>query len=178
MIDLFRQVQRRLLTLTGIAAVVGVGIGLLVAQAAGAWGALMAAGFGLAFTFTTIALLRLVAGRGPELLQVVLLGGWILKLVLVVLIMLWLANQDFYHRGVFFGTLVAVVLGAIAIEIWSVATTRMPYVDAATDQVSRVTPDAEAKPSQGAAKADLQGLDAPDDGDGDGSGPVRPATPS
>lgn len=133
MLALFRTVQRRLLLLTAVVAVVGAGVGLLVGQLPGVWGALIAALLGLVFTFTTVATLRFLAGRGPELLQLVLVGGLVVKMVLVVLVMLWLRTQDFYHRGVFFGTLVVVVLGAVVIEMYSVATARIPVVEPATD---------------------------------------------
>lgn len=140
MINLFRTVQRRLLLLTAVVAVVGAGAGALVGRAAGLWGALIAAALGLAFTFTTVALLRWVAGRGPEILQLVLIGGWLLKMVLVVVLMLWLRNEDFYHRGVFFGVLAVAVVGAVVIEIHAVATARLPTVTPAPD-VTVVTPD-------------------------------------
>lgn len=149
MLSLFRTIQQRLLLLTLAAAALGAAIGFVIARLPGVWGALLAAALGLVFTIATVALLRFVAGRGPELLQVVLIGGWIVKMVLVVLVMLWLREQDFYHRGVFFGTLVVVVLGAVAIETWSVATAQIPHVEPRPAQtsddddldVSSVTPD-------------------------------------
>lgn len=139
MLALFRRVQKRLLLLTAAVAVVGALIGFLVAGLPGVWGALVAAALGLLFTVTTVATLRLVAGRGPELLQIVIFGGWVLKMVLVVVVMLWLRDLDFYDRGVLFGTLVAVVLGAVAVEIVTVVTARLPYVDVEMPDVSSVT---------------------------------------
>lgn len=152
MLALFRTVQKRLLLLTAVVAVVGGGIGLLVAGLPGLWGALVAAALGLIFTITTVAMLRLVAGRGPELLQVVIFGGWIVKMVLVVLVMLWLQNLDFYHPGVLFGTLAALVLGAVIVEIVSVATSRIPYADVELPSVSSVTGD-DAGPARPQASA-------------------------
>lgn len=139
MLALFRTVQKRLLLLTGAVAVLGVGIGALVAGLPGVWGALVAAAIGLLFMISTVATLRLIAGRGPELLQIVIFGGWILKMVIVVLVMLWLRDLDFYDPAVLFGTLAAVVLGGIVVEIYSVATARIPYADVALPDVSSVT---------------------------------------
>lgn len=139
MLALFRTVQKRLLLLTAGVAVLGVGIGALVAGMAGVWGALIAAAIGLLFMVTTVATLRLVAGRGPELLQIVIFGGWIVKMVIVVLVMLWLRDLDFFDPAVLFGTLAAVVLGAIVVEIYSVATARIPYADVELPDVSSVT---------------------------------------
>lgn len=140
MLALFRTIQRRLLLLSAAVAVVSVLVGWLVAQTAGLWGALLAAGLGLVFTFTTVAILRFLVGRGPELLQIVLVGSWLLKMALVVLLMLWLRNEDFYHRGVFFLTLVVVVVGAVAVEIGSVVTARIPAVEPPKPDVTAVTP--------------------------------------
>lgn len=141
MLALFRTVQKRLLLLTVAVAVLGVGIGALVAGLPGVWGALVAAAIGLLFMISTVATLRLIAGRGPELLQIVIFGGWIVKMVIVVLIMLWLRQLDFYSPGVLFGTLAAVVLGGIVVEIYSVATARIPYADVELPDVSSVTAD-------------------------------------
>lgn len=144
MLTLFRTVQKRLLLLTAAVAVVGVGVGALVAGLPGVWGALVAAALGLLFMIATVATLRLIAGRGPELLQIVIFGGWIVKMVLVVLVMLWLRDLDFYDPRVLFGTLAAVVLGGIVVEIVSVATARIPYVDVAMPEVSSVTAEDDA----------------------------------
>lgn len=129
MLALFRKIQRRLLLLTAAVAVLGVLVGLLVAQTPGVWGALLAAGLGLVFTFTTVATLRFLVGRGPELLQIVLIGSWLIKMALVVVLMLWLRNQDFYDRRVFFLTLVVVVIGAVVVEIGTIANARIPAVE-------------------------------------------------
>lgn len=145
MLALFRTVQKRLLLLTAAVAAVGAGVGWLVAGLPGVWGALVAAALGLVFMIATVATLRLVAGRGPELLQIVIFGGWIVKMVLVVLVMIWLRDLDFYDPGVLFGTLAAVVLGGILVEIVSVATARIPYVDVAMPEVSSVTADDESQ---------------------------------
>ena len=144
MLALFRTIQRRLLLLTAGVAVLGVLVGLLVAQTPGVWGALLAAGLGLVFTFTTVATLRFLVGRGPELLQIVLIGSWLIKMALVVVLMLWLRSQDFYDRGVFFVTLAVVVIGAVAVEIGTIATARIPVVEPSppvAPDVSSVTPD-------------------------------------
>lgn len=176
MLTLFRTVQRRLLLLTAGAAVLGVLVGLLVAGGPGVWGALLAAGLGLVFTFTTVATLRFLAGRGPELLQIVLVGGWLVKMALVVVVMLWLREQTFYHRGVFFGTLVIVLLGAVAIEMYSVATARIPAVEAATGDVSRVT----TQPAEGAGTTPADGEPRQDAvreaSDGDDEPPTGPSS--
>lgn len=168
MLALFRTVQKRLLLLTAAVAVLGVGIGALVAAMPGVWGALVAAALGLLFMITTVATLRLIAGRGPELLQIVIFAGWIIKMVIVVLIMLWLRDLDFYSPGVLFGTLAAVVLGGIVVEIYSVATARIPYAETELPDVSSVT--AEEERPTAAPPSSSEPRDHADPGTGTPSG--------
>ncbi|WP_159619547.1 hypothetical protein [Ruania rhizosphaerae] len=125
---LIRTVLRRLLLASAGIAAVSVLVGALVAGLAGVWAGLLAAGISLVFTATTVLALYLVAGRGPELLQIVLLGGWLVKMALLAVALLWLRDQDFYHRGVFLGTLFVAVIAAVLVELITVASSKVPYV--------------------------------------------------
>ena len=129
MLTMIRTVLWRMLAVTAIGAVLGSGVGWLIAQAAGVWAALIAAGIGLFFTGTTVVLIYLVVGRGPELLQIVLLGGWVVKMGVVLVLLLWLRNLDFFHREVFVGVLMLLALALVAVELVTVARTRLPAVD-------------------------------------------------
>ncbi|UFU02138.1 hypothetical protein LQF12_11520 [Ruania suaedae] len=134
---LIRTVLRRLLLASAAIAVLSVLVGLLVAGLPGVWAGLLAAGISLVFTATTVLGLHLVAGRGPELLQIVLLGGWLVKMALLAVALLWLRDQDFYHRGVFLGTLFVAVIAAVLVELITIASSKVPYVTPQT----QVTPE-------------------------------------
>src|SRR5699024_11752996 len=110
---MIRTAGRRLLLVSAVIAVLASGVGYLVAGLPGVWAALIGAGISLAFTGTTVASMYLVAGRSPELLQIVLLGGWLVKMALLVIVLVWLREQTFYHKGVFVATLVVVVVAAL-----------------------------------------------------------------
>ena len=140
-LDLIRRVLRRLLVVTGVLAVLGIGIGLLVAGVPGVWAALIAAALGLFFTGTTVLGLYLVAGRGPELLQVVILGGFIAKMAVLAVVLLWLRGQDFYDRGVFIATIIGLVLATLVVEMYTVASSRIPYVEPPTTTSEAEAPD-------------------------------------
>ncbi|MBZ2196313.1 hypothetical protein [Occultella gossypii] len=127
-LDLIKKVLRRLLLAGAAIAVVGAVVGLLAAGLPGLWGALVAVAIGVLFTATTVAALYLVAGRGPELLQVVLLGGWIVKMGLLALVLLWLREQDFYSLPVFLVTLFVQVIASLVVELYTVVTAKIPYV--------------------------------------------------
>ncbi len=129
MLTMIRTVLVRMLLTTVAGALLGSLVGYLIGQMAGVWAALVAAGIGLFFTGTTVVLIYLVVGRGPELLQIVLLGGWILKMAVVLVLLLWLRNLDFYHREVFVGVLILLALALVTVELVTVARTRLPVVD-------------------------------------------------
>ncbi|HLS26694.1 MAG TPA: hypothetical protein VK063_12560 [Beutenbergiaceae bacterium] len=129
MLTMIRTVLVRMLLATLAGALLGSLVGYLIAGMAGVWAALVAAGIGLFFTGTTVVLIYLVVGRGPELLQIVLLGGWILKMAVVLVLLLWLRNLDFYHREVFVGVLILLALALVTVELVTVARTRLPVVD-------------------------------------------------
>ncbi|MGC0249738.1 hypothetical protein [Pseudactinotalea sp. Z1748] len=164
MLDMIRTVLRRMLLATVIGAVLGSGIGYLIAQMPGVWAALVAAGIGLFFTGTTVLLIYLVVGRGPELLQLVLLGGWIIKMAVVLVLLLWLRNLDFYHRETFVGVLILLALTLVAVELVTVIRTPLPAVDLSQRAPLRpgfpVDADQEATVTSAASPDDAPGPDA------------------
>lgn len=168
MLSMIRRVLWRMLLATGAIAVLGAGIGYLIAQMEGVWGSLLAAGIGLFFTGTTVVLIYLVVGRGPELLQLVLLGGWILKMAVVFVLLLWLRQMDFYHRGVFVGAIVVLAMALLIVELVTVLNARIPAVDPS------LRPDASGEtgtelPSDAPGEGEVDNTDA----DRPGAGPER-----
>lgn len=129
MLAVIRVMLRRLLLVSAVITVLAVGIGYLVAGLPGVWAALIGAAISVLFNGATVLSMYLVAGRSPELLQIVLLGGWLVKMVLLVIALVWLREQDFYHRGVLVVTLVVVVVAALLVEVTTVVKARLPYVE-------------------------------------------------
>ncbi|WP_147917900.1 hypothetical protein [Ruania zhangjianzhongii] len=136
-LTMIRTVLRRLLLASAVIGVVSVGVGLLVGGLPGLWSALLATAISVLFTGTTMASLYAIVGRGPELLQIVLLGGWILKMGLLAVLLLWLRNENFYHRGVFLATLFVVVIVGLIVEIGTLVTARIPYVAPSSTEPSQ-----------------------------------------
>jgi len=129
MLTMIRTVLVRMLITTALGALIGSGVGYLIAGMAGVWAALIAAGIGLFFTGTTVVLIYLVVGRGPELLQIVLLGGWVVKMGVVLVLLLWLRTMDFFHLEYFGAVLILLALALVAVELVTVARTRLPAVE-------------------------------------------------
>ena len=129
MLGLIRTMLLRLMLVSVAITVLAVGIGYLVAGMPGVWAALIGAAISLVFNGATVLSMYLVAGRSPELLQIVLLGGWLVKMALLVIVLVWLREQTFYHKGVFVATLVVVVVAALMVEVVTVLRARIPYVE-------------------------------------------------
>ena len=121
---------------TAVIAVAGGAIGFAVAGSNGLFSAL--AGAALAFVFMGLtAVTILVANRwtGDQLFGGIffgiVLGGWLLKLVLFVVVLFLLRGAPWIQPQVFFFAVVASVVTSLAIDAVVMMRTRAPYVDVA-----------------------------------------------
>lgn len=144
---LIRRVVAGLLIVTGSVGAAGIAFGLITAGWPGLWAALIAAVMGLFFTGTTVAGLHLAAGRGGQLLMIVLLGGWMMKMIVLAGVMFWLRGSDFYDRNTFVATIITLVIGALLVEMIIVARANIPYVS-----VSSVTTEGATSTDGGASR--------------------------
>jgi hypothetical protein len=122
---------------TGGLALVGGVIGYLVAGTDGLWsalaGVLVAAGF-LSITVASI----LIANRwygDPLYVPVffgIVLGGWILKFLVFIVLLLVLRGQPWIVPTVFFLALVVSVLASLAVDVVVLLRMRMPHVSDTT----------------------------------------------
>lgn len=114
-------------------AIVGSLIGFLVDGSRGVIGGLLGAGLAAIFLGLT-AISMLIAARmtrddptSPTYFAVVL-GTWLLKLILFMVLGFWLRSQDWLNPFVFFGTVIAVVLGSLVLDAVALQRSRVPYV--------------------------------------------------
>jgi len=128
LLRLIRKVFRGLVLVTAIVGVGGIAIGSIAFGLPGLWAALIAVVLGVFFTATTIGALYYAAGRGQQLLMVALLGGWLIKMIILGAVMFWLKPQTFYHKGTFAATILTLVIAALIVEMVIVATAKIPYV--------------------------------------------------
>lgn len=104
------------LLLVAAIAVIGGGVGLLVAGVAGLLSGLI--GAALALLFSTMTALSVKFGGKLSLggFFGVVLGGWIFKMVVFIAIVAALRGANFIDGPVFFFTLVASILGTLVID--------------------------------------------------------------
>lgn len=122
---------------TAVLAIVAGGVGFLVAQGeglvSGLLGVLLSALF-LAITGISI----LVANRWygdplyVQLFFAIVLGGWLLKLGVFVLVMILLAGQPWLHPMVFFLSIIAGVIMSLVIDVIVLTRMRLPNVSDTT----------------------------------------------
>lgn len=126
--EIFASALRATLIMLVVLTVVGIGVGALVAGSAGVWGALLGVAVTLIFSGTTIASMLYTADKGPNTTMAVLLGGWIAKMAVLIIVLAVLGQMDFYHRMVFAVIVLVGVIGSAALDMRSVIRGREPYI--------------------------------------------------
>ena len=104
-------------------------IGNAVDGSFGFWGsALGAIVAGVFFSMTALIALA-TTNMGPDKLGFVILGSWLLKIIVLMGVLAWLRNQDFYSRPFFFGVLVIQTLVLLVLEAIMLTRAKVPYVE-------------------------------------------------
>jgi len=112
------------LGLTAIAVAIGMG----VAGKPGVWAAIIGSGISGMFFLLTATVALVTSATKPTYLAGAILGSWLVKIVVLMGVLAWLRNADFYHRGILFGTLVVTTFGILILESVLVTRAKVPYV--------------------------------------------------
>ena len=119
--------------LTVTIAVVGSIVGYLIAGGPGLVSALIGAGVTALFMGVT-ALSIVVAARvakdevSSTLFFGIVLGIWLLKFVLFIIILIALRNQPFIQPIVLFVSIIVAVIGSLVVDVVAYVRARVPYV--------------------------------------------------
>ena len=119
--------------LTAIIAIVGSVVGYLVAGNPGLISALVGAGLTalfMGFTALSIVLAAKVTHNEPSstLFFGIVLGVWLLKFVAFIAILVILRDQPFIEPLVMFFSILAAVIGSLAVDVVAFVGARVPYV--------------------------------------------------
>ncbi|WP_278235065.1 hypothetical protein [Isoptericola sp. AK164] len=125
---MLRQALRSTLLLVGALVVLGGLVGWFVAGAAGVWGALVGAGLAAFFCATTIWSMLRTVGKSPTAMAAGVMGAWLAKIVVLLVVLVLLRGADFYDPYVLFVVLALGAVGSALLDYQAVRGARMPYV--------------------------------------------------
>ncbi|WP_083586905.1 hypothetical protein [Agrococcus sp. Marseille-P2731] len=143
------QIMQRILLWGGMlaaaVAIVGGVVGWFLAEGAGVASALVGTALAIVFCMLTAGsiVLALKVSKGEMVSGAffgVVLGGWLLKFALFIVLVFVLGEQDWLHRGVAFGSLLVAVIGSLVIDCVVIATSRQPTIDSDADDETQGRP--------------------------------------
>ncbi|MFD8102352.1 hypothetical protein ACFV24_22705 [Nocardia fluminea] len=108
--------------------VLSISIAGAVAGAPGMWGALLGSAIGGAFILTTVVVVLLGAKLPANTAGLVMLAGWVGKMLVGLLVIAVLRQFDFYSRPALFFTVVGALVIVLGAEVYGVARQKVPYV--------------------------------------------------
>ncbi|PRZ04860.1 hypothetical protein BCE75_10998 [Isoptericola sp. CG 20/1183] len=125
---MLRRAMRSTLLLVGALVVLGCAVGALVAGLPGVWGALVGAGLAAFFCGTTVWSMQRTVGKPPTVMAGVVMGAWLAKIVVLVVVLAVLRGADFYDPYVLFVVLAIGAIGSALLDYQAVKGARIPYV--------------------------------------------------
>jgi hypothetical protein len=132
--------MRRTLLLAAVGALVllavAVPIGWAVAGVPGVWGAVLGVLVPVLFLGITAAVALVTARLSTSTLGAAVLGSWLLKIAVLIVVLVALDGRDFYDRGVFFVVFLVGTAGFLVVEALVVVRTKVPYVEPTDAPVS------------------------------------------
>lgn len=126
--EIFRSALRATLGMLVALAVISVGVGFAMSGTPGVWAAVLGVGIALLFSGSTIASMLYTADKSPNAMMAVLMGVWIAKMIVLVVVLAVLGQVDFYDRVVFAVVVLVGVVGSAGLDMYSVVKGRQPYV--------------------------------------------------
>lgn len=112
-----------------LAAAVAALVGYAVDGGAGAVGGLLGIAVPVVFLAVT-ALVGLVTVRlAPQQLAAAVMGSWLIKIILLILVLWLLQGRDFFSTWMFFGAFLVGTFGFLALEAMVLYRARMAYVN-------------------------------------------------
>lgn len=134
-----RRALKGMLVLVAVVAIGGSAVGWALEGTPGVWGALIGAGVALVFSGTTVLSMLRTADASAATTGVVVLGAWLVKMVLLVVLLAVLDGMTFYDREVMVVVVLVAVLGSVYLDYRAVATGRVPYVEPTSGGVTEGT---------------------------------------
>ena len=96
----------------------------------GIWGVLIGAAIAGGFLLVTVASVLLTASTTPTTTGAVVLGTWLMKVIVVLMVLVLIRDLTFYSHVAFFVTLLVALSVVLATEAYGVITSRVTYLSA------------------------------------------------
>lgn len=94
----------------------------------GIWGVLIGASVAGGFVLFTALSVLFTSNTSPTTTLAVVMGSWLLKLVLLLMVLFFIRDLEFYDRMALFVTVVLALIATLGTETWGVITSRVSYV--------------------------------------------------
>ena len=131
--EVFRTALRSMLRLLVLLLVVGGAAGWFTRGLPGVWGALIGVGITLVFSGTTVVAMLRTAEATATTTAAVVMGSWLAKMIVVIVVLAVIRDQTFYDRAVLAAVLAVGVVGSALLDYRAVLRGRVPYVESQTD---------------------------------------------
>ncbi|MDN6099791.1 hypothetical protein [Corynebacterium flavescens] len=94
----------------------------------GIWGVLIGASVAGAFVLFTALSVLFTSNTTPTTTLAVIMGSWLLKLVLLLVVLFIIRDLEFYDPMALFVTVVLALILTLGTETWGIITSRVSYV--------------------------------------------------
>ncbi len=95
----------------------------------GIWGVIIGAAIGGGFVLLTALSVLITAGTSPATTGAIVLGSWLLKIVVLIIVLAVIRDMDFYDVPAMAVTTVLALIVVLVTETWGVITARVTYVN-------------------------------------------------
>ncbi|MFT3714754.1 MAG: hypothetical protein QM774_02070 [Gordonia sp. (in: high G+C Gram-positive bacteria)] len=96
----------------------------------GLWGVLIGAAVGGGFILITVVVIMATVNMSPSSTMAMIMGSWVLKMVVVLVVVGVLKQMSFYSTGALVTMLIGSIVAVLGAEVWGVLRTNQPYTDA------------------------------------------------
>ncbi|WP_255550006.1 hypothetical protein [Corynebacterium sp. TAE3-ERU2] len=101
----------------------------LIRDLPGVWGVLLGAAIGGGFVLLTVLSTLLTSHTSPEMTGVVVLGGWLVKIVVLIIVLWALRDLTFYDPIALVVTTIAALVIVLGAEVWAIMTTKVTTIN-------------------------------------------------
>lgn len=109
--------------------VISLAIWLPIDGLKGLWGVLIGAAVGGGFILITLVVIMSTVNMTPSSTMAMVMGSWVLKMVIVLVVVGVLKRMDFYSLGALVTMLIGSIVAVLGAEVWGVLKTQVPYTD-------------------------------------------------